>query len=143
MKRNTIIFGLFLLTFLMGAGFGVFFIPDISNQNIKVSESIEEIEIDLIIDYGDGNIQNFPEKIFWEGATILDTLKALERRHGISIETREFPEIGIFIEAIHGVRNTRDMYWQFWVNGEYGAVGAGQYNINDGDEILWRRTGER
>lgn len=102
-----------------------------------------EISVDLTIDYGNGDIQVFPGEAVRRGATIIELLENLEKQEGITIEKRNFPGLGVFIEAIHGVHNTNNSYWQYWVNGEYAKVGAGQYKLRDGDEILWKRTSER
>ena len=104
---------------------------------------MEDIWVDLAIDYGNGDEQSFPGQVVRQGDTVLDLLETLERQNGIAIEKRNFPGLGVFIEAIHGVHNTNDSYWQFWVNGEYSKVDAGQYTLKDGDKVLWRRTSER
>ncbi|MFH1584692.1 MAG: DUF4430 domain-containing protein, partial [Patescibacteria group bacterium] len=101
-----------------------------------------EIAVDLRIDYGSGDLQSFPAESLRAGSAVLELLEALEERHGVPVETRKFSGVGVFVEAIHGVRNTESSYWQYWVNGEYAKVGAGQYKLRDGDEVLWKRTGE-
>ena len=103
----------------------------------------EEIQVDLSIDYGNGNEQSFPGQFVGRGDTVLDLLGILELQNGITIEKRNFPGLGVFVEAIHGVRNTNNSYWQFWVNDEYSKIGAGEYILKDGDKVLWKRTNER
>lgn len=45
------------------------------------------------------------------------------------------------IDAINGVRDGQGgFFWQYWVNDEYGQVGADRYILQDGDRILWRHT---
>lgn len=95
------------------------------------------------VDYGNGDVQAFPREIVLERNTVFDLLKAVEQRHGVQLDTRNFPGVGIFIEGINGVRNTNTMYWQFWVNDEYAQVGASQYILKGGDRVLWKRTGNK
>jgi hypothetical protein len=127
--------GVFLGIYLVDVGY-------VSRSSDNVLRSFDEITIDLTIDYGNNDIQTFPQEILFSGQTVLDLLTAMERRHGIVIETRNFPGMGKFVEAIHGVHSTNNMYWQYWVNNEYGIMGAGQYILKDGDNIHWKRTNE-
>ena len=106
-----------------------------------VQES-EEIYVDLVIDYGNGDEQSFSGVVLRQGDTVFNLLEILERQKGIVVEKRNFPGLGVFIEAIQGVHNMNNSYWQFWVNGKYAEVGANQYVVHDGDKVLWKRTGE-
>ncbi|GEM_PF-1290557 len=103
----------------------------------------KRIQVDITIDYGNGDVQSFPGEIVKQGDTVLGLLETLERQGGITIEKRNFPGLGIFVEAIQGVHNTSNSYWQFWVNGEYSKIGASQYALKDGNRVLWKRTSER
>jgi hypothetical protein len=98
----------------------------------------EDIIVGLTIDYGNGNIQTFP----LQEAREKDSVFTMLEQSGVALEQRNFPGVGIFIEAINGVHNTGNYYWQFWVNGEYATVGASQYELRHGDEVLWKRTNE-
>lgn len=153
-KHTLFVFSLLMGVFTLGVFVGMFlletgYVPSLQNQTTSI-ESIEsndaqekdEIAVDVFIDYGNGDVQSFSEEVLLNGSTVFDVLKALERRYGIPLETRNFPGIGVFIEAIHGVHNSNTSYWQFWVNGEYAQVGAAQYVLQDGDKVLWKRTSE-
>ena len=150
-KKTVVLFSILFGVFVFGTLFGVFlvdvgYVPITSHaqpDSERAAQSKKDIAVDLIIDYGNGDTQSFPAEIAWEGSTVFDLLQKMEKRHGVSIETRNFPGVGVFIEAIHGVHNTNQSYWQFWVNGEYAKVGAGQYALKDGDKVLWKRTSER
>lgn len=139
---GVLLFGVLLGVSLANIGY----IPVGENNTASVSalqERQTEIQVDLALDYGNGDVQTFSQEALREGATVLDLLERLELRQGIALEKRNFPGLGVFIEGIHGVRNTNNFYWQFWVNGEYSKVGAGQYVLKDGDKVLWKRTNER
>ncbi len=147
-QKTLVIFGILFGVFVFGTLFGLFlagigYIPVAKENKSQIDAEQKEIIVDLAIDYGNGDIQSFPNETFQAGNTVFGLLQTLERKHGILIETRNFPGLGVFIEAIHGVHNTNNSYWQFWVNGEYAQVGAGQYKLEEGDEVLWRRTSEK
>lgn len=45
------------------------------------------------------------------------------------------------VDTINGLRDGQGgLYWQYWVNGEYGGVGADRYILDDGDRVMWRFT---
>ncbi|MEK7542636.1 MAG: DUF4430 domain-containing protein [Patescibacteria group bacterium] len=145
------IFGIFSGVLCFGVLLGVAlvnigYIPLVERDVVPtpvLQESDKEIRIDLTIDYGNGDTQTFPQEVLQDGSTVLDLLESLERRQGVVLQKRNFPGLGVFIEGIHGVHNTNNSYWQFWVNGEYSKVGAGQYVLKEGDRVLWKRTSER
>lgn len=138
-KQVGIIFVILISVFGLGASFGYVLKP--TPEQTIVSES--EIVTHIVIDYGNGDTQAFPNEVLLKGSSTLNQLEAIERRHGILIETREFGGIGTFVEGIHGVRNTNTAYWQYWINGEYAKIGATQYILENEDEVLWKRTSER
>lgn len=144
-KLFLILFGVFVFGVLIGLFLADIGYVSVGQQNLAsfaTSRENQEIRVDASIDYGNGDIQAFSGELLRQGDTVLDLLENLERREGIALEKRNFPGLGIFIEAIHGVHNTNNSYWQFWVNGEYAQIGAGQYGLKDGDKVLWKRTSE-
>jgi len=138
LKLFVVLFGVLAFGVLLGVS-----LADMGYTGTGTQSGMEDIWVDLAIDYGNGDEQSFSGQVVRQGDTVLDLLETLERQNGIAIEKRNFPGLGVFIEAIHGVHNTNNSYWQFWVNGEYSKVGAGQYELKDGDKVLWKRTSER
>lgn len=144
------IFSVLLGVLMVGVLLGVFladigYVPvgrDFASSAALSSEQIEDIRVDLTIDYGNGDTQVFPQEVLRSGETVLDLLENLERSQGITLQKRDFPGLGVFIEAIHGAHNTNSSYWQFWVNEEYAQVGASQFKLQDSDKVLWKRTVE-
>ena len=136
-SKQFIFFAILILAFSWGVSFGLFISPDILPEK---NMTVAEIEADVEIDYGDENSQVFAGEYFWEGSSVLDLLKTLERRHGIALETREFSEEGeIFVDGINGVRSTKNSFWKFLVNGEEIQSRAEDYLVKDGDKISWKR----
>ncbi|OHA62203.1 MAG: hypothetical protein A2748_01155 [Candidatus Wildermuthbacteria bacterium RIFCSPHIGHO2_01_FULL_45_20] len=146
-KKILLIFGIILGIFTTGIITGLLlvdvgYIPVAFGGTHESSQEQDKI-VSLDIDYGNGNVQSFADVKLTGDGTVLSALKILEKQYNLPVETREFVGIGTFVEAIHGVHNTNTKYWQFWVNGEYSLVGAGQFQVKNGDEIFWKRTDEK
>ena len=148
MKKNLILvlFAGFLL-FVFGAG-TIALAPAIFENNKETQEvagSLEnkkEITVSIALDYGNGTVQDFADEKLPEGNTAFDALKAIEQRHAIALQAKEFTGLGMFVESIGGVKNTQTAYWQYWVNGEYSTVGSDQYELKEGDQITWKLAGD-
>ena len=146
-KTFSILFGVLVVGVLLGIFLvDIGYVPGNPDGTVGAAaisnQEREEIRIDVTLDYGNGDVQSFSKEIMRETDTVLDLLSMLERKYGITTERRNFPGLGIFIEAIHGVHNSNNFYWQYWVNSEYAKVAAGQYMLQDGDKVLWKRTGQ-
>lgn len=140
-RRVLFVYSILFAVLVSGVLLGVYLVNVGYVPIEKLPASIQqEIAVDLTIDYAADDLQSFPSQILVGESTVLDLLELLEKRHGVPIETRNFPGLGQFIEAIHGVHNTNNLYWQYWVNDEYAKVGASQYVLQDGDTVLWKRT---
>jgi Domain of unknown function (DUF4430) len=57
----------------------------------------------------------------------------------VQYQTYQFPA-GAFITAINGTVNGQGGYWQYWVNGTYGDVGADHRALHDYDVVSWNFT---
>ena len=98
-------------------------------------ENIVKQEVILVIDYGDGNSQNFDIE-FIEGMTAFDLLN--DRAEELSLETKTY-DIGIFIEAIGDKKNGEDgKYWLYYINGEMPMVSADNLEIKSGDKVEFK-----
>jgi len=98
-------------------------------------ENIVKQEVILVIDYGDGNSQNFDIE-FVEGMSAFDLLN--DRAEELSLETKAY-DVGIFIEAIGDKKNGQDeKYWLYYVNGEMPMVSADNLKINPGDKVEFK-----
>lgn len=141
------LFGVLVFGVLLGLSLKETGYLQLSASPVQTVQNTERISVDITFDYGNGlsgqgDVQAFVGEVLFAGDTVLDLLYSLEEEQGIAIETRNFPGLGQFIEAIHGVRNTNNSYWQYWVNDEYAKVGASQYVLQNNDKVIWRRTDE-
>ena len=82
----------------------------------------------LIIENG-GTIRR--EADIPEGSNVLDLMTVC----GIPFEGQ-----GGFVTSINGISQDEaaNKYWIYYINGEYAPVGASEYIVQDGDEILWK-----
>ncbi len=47
----------------------------------------------------------------------------------------------VFVNMINGSWNGQGgLWWQYWVNGTYGNIGADHWPLSDGSQVLWRLT---
>lgn len=53
--------------------------------------------------------------------------------------TRYAPPLdGVLVDSINGSSSGQGgLWWQYWVNGRYGDVGADRKVLSDGDAVLW------
>ncbi|HEX9721910.1 MAG TPA: DUF4430 domain-containing protein [Candidatus Paceibacterota bacterium] len=136
-KQTIKIFGVLFFVLVFGVLLGVS-LADIGYVPVVATQEQKEIQVDLAIDYGNGDSQMFPGQEIGAGDSVL----SLFEKSGVTLEKRNFPGLGVFIEAINGVHNSNNYYWQFWVNGEYANIGASEYELRHGDQVLWKRTNE-
>ena len=66
------------------------------------------------------------------GVILLDAMK----------ENMEIDETDGFINSINGVEQSEkeNKFWIYTVNGEQVTVGAGEYELLDGDQVVWELT---
>ena len=92
----------------------------------------------LIVDYGDG-VQTHYTALPWKGEmTVVDALAAAQK-HPRSLKiTQRGRGASALITAIGGLENEgRGRNWLFSVNGKEADVGAGSYELQAGDSVLW------
>lgn len=95
------------------------------------------VQVDIMIDYGDGEIAWFNDTRIPLGSNLLDAT-------GIACEIEyQTSDFGSFITSINGVEQDASHFWlwSFYEDGwEMGPVGADQYTLHDGDVVGWTYT---
>lgn len=95
------------------------------------------VQVNIMIDYGDGNITWFNDTRIPVGSNLLGTTGIT---CDIDYQTSDF---GSFITSINGVEQdaTHFWLWSFYEGGwNMGSVGADQYTLHDGDVVGWTYT---
>jgi len=100
----------------------------------------EEISVSLMLDFGNGQVMTQGEVKLAEGSTVLDLLEKVTTENNFELQSRDYGEMGAFVEAIGGIENdaSSDRFWQYWVNNEYAQVGVSAYKLVDGDVVEWK-----
>ncbi len=91
-------------------------------------------------DYGQGEIKATLiiensgiecETVLSAGSTVFDLMTACKV---------PFEEEGGLVTSINGVSQdpSASKYWMYYINGELAPVGAGDYIVQNGDEIVWK-----
>ena len=109
-------------------------LPQQRDDSVEISEQSAE-GVSLVIDYGEGKISTY-SAVPAEGS-VLDILKSVAGKEGISLETKEY-DFGVMVTAIAGRESSAERAWIYFVNGESGAVAADKNNIKAGDVVEWR-----
>ena len=93
-----------------------------TRQQIQVVQKVES-------DFSDSLFNFYAD----ENKTALDLLKT-----GHKVGTKEFADIGEFVESINTVKPDKKHFWEFFVNGKPSSVGAGSYKPKDKDKLEWK-----
>ena len=96
------------------------------------------INTSLTIDYGDGKIDTY--NIETSNATVFSVLMKASEVYNFSVTTKSFNQNqSYYIDSINSVTNGDDgKYWMYYLNGNYGQVGADMQPVVDGDVIEWK-----
>ena len=96
----------------------------------------------LVIDFGDG-VETHYKALGWrEGMTVLDALEAAKaHRRGLAFSHRGSGSSAL-ITRLGDLENegggAKSKNWMYSVNGKPATVGAGVYELNKGDTVLWK-----
>lgn len=70
---------------------------------------------------------------------LFNRMKKELAREKVKFAYRRYPGLGVMINQIGDNKNgDGGRYWQFWVNGKFSAVGAGEYIVKPGDAVEWK-----
>jgi hypothetical protein len=91
----------------------------------------------LIINFGNGTANNY--NIELENATVYSLLEEASYLYNFTFETQYYEQYQChYISAITSVVEGNDNnFWQYYLNNEYGTLGADLQPIKDGDVVEW------
>ena len=100
----------------------------------------EEIQVNLMLDFGNGQVRTFNQIKLAKDFTVFGLLEKVTTENNFELKSKDYGELGVFIEAIGDIKNDTagDRFWQYWVNNEYAQVGASNYQLADGDIVEWK-----
>jgi len=92
----------------------------------------------LVIAYGDGAELHFTALPWKAEMTVLDALEAAKRHpHGITFTQRGRGTTAMITQIGNLANQGNGKNWLYSVNDKTAEVGAGAYELADGDRILW------
>jgi hypothetical protein len=107
--------------------------------------STEPLELDaktitatLIIDYGNNDIETYNLKI--SNATVYSALIQASNQYDFDVETYYYDNYqSHYIYSIKNVvEGKNNKFWQYYINGEYGIVGADLQVLKNADIVEWK-----
>jgi hypothetical protein len=124
---------IFIITILIITGI-LFFWEDNKDISLRGEIEVEEKEVSLTINKGEGEKLSYNKEIIGE-TTVFDLLIESD----VNVEYEEY-DIGVFVTAIDGIENNPkdNSNWMYYVNGEQPGVGADQKKVFPGDNVEWK-----
>jgi len=105
------------------------------NQPSKINNLI------LVLRFSDTDVREIQNLTSQEGQTVLDLLAKTAQENELIFKTQDYGDLGKLVTQIGDkINGQNNKYWQYWVNGEFAKVGAGQYQLKAGDRIEWKFT---
>ncbi len=95
------------------------------------------------INFGNGTVWSYPNiSVDGKNATVYGILLKAAHQGNFSVDYTYYGQYdSLLVNSIAGTPNgENNSYWQFWLNGVYGQVGADKQTVNDNDIIEWKFT---
>lgn len=110
-----------------------------TSTNAAVTQN-QGIKVNLMLDFGNGEIRTFNEFFVPQNATVFDLLKQVTSQNNLEFAYKDYGDMGALIESINNVTNNSktNNFWHFWVNNVYSEVGASLYQLKNGDIVEWK-----
>jgi hypothetical protein len=123
------------LLVIIGVGIGLVNIGVITTEPPKPNSGI--INATLIIDYGSNHIDNYNIKI--ANATVFSVLMQASEEYNFTIGAEYYDQYrSHYIYSINSVNEENNNFWQYYLNGDYGTVGADLQPVKDNDCVEWK-----
>jgi len=119
-------------------GAGIFFVNSgiISTKSINFDTDI--VNVTLKIDYSNDIIDTYNIKM--SNPTVYSVLIKASNDHDFSVGTKYYDQYqSHYILSINSVaEGENNKFWQYYINGKYGTVGADLQTLKDNDFIEWK-----
>ncbi len=123
-----------LIGFLLGLNFNIE-----KTASPQDSRSFSMDRATFVINTGKSMSLVWANEIIPSGLNLFEILKMKAKEKDIEFSYKDYGgSMGIFITSINGFSNTKDKWWQYYVNGEYAKVGISNYKVQVGDVIEFR-----
>ena len=109
------------------------------NKKSEVQEQV--IKVNLMIDFGNGQVQTFNDVALAENPSVFDLLKKVTTENNLEFSSKDYgKDLGMLVESINNVANSQkaNRFWHYWVNNVYAEIGASNYHLKTGDIVEWK-----
>jgi hypothetical protein len=119
-------------------GAGIFLVNSGMITTEKPSLEVDIINVNLSIDYGNDMIDSYTLKI--SNANVYNVLIKASEEHDFSVKAKYYDQFqSHYIYSINSVEEgENNKFWQYYINGNYGSVGADLQPVKDNDFIEWK-----
>jgi hypothetical protein len=138
-RRKTAFEAMVLISILAVAFTGLWFLAEYIEEEQKVDPTDEEVTVGLrIVKENEWTIEYLNVKT--KNNTVFKLLLECKEKHNFSVKYIQWQGFdAVFVNSINGTQNgERDMWWQYYVNYEYGDIASDKKEIFDGDLVEWR-----
>jgi hypothetical protein len=137
-KKKNIIEAVVLIVVLALAFIGLWLAAESIQEGQEVKPPDSEITVSMRIS-GDGWSVEYLNTDTMNN-TVFSLLIECSKENDFSVDYTEWHGYdAVFVNAINGTHNgENEMWWQYYVNGEYGDLGSDRKEIFDGDLVEWR-----
>lgn len=123
-----------LIGFLLGLNFNIE--KTVSQQN---SRNFLMDRATFIINTGQSMPLVWANEIIPNGLSLFEIFKLKAKEKKVEFSYKDYGgSMGVFVNSINNFSNTKDKWWQYYVNGEYAKVGISNYKVQVGDVIEFR-----
>jgi len=131
-----------IILFASAVGLGVVTIGPFNSNILPEQQNDRTVTTaTIIIDYGNGTINSYA--VYTENNTVYGFLMEAARIEGFDVKTTYYSGFdSLLVDAIGGKTGGEDnKYWSYYLNEEYGTIGADKQVVESGDVIEWRFEG--
>jgi len=101
----------------------------------------EPVTASVSINFGNGTVWSYPNiSVDGKNATVYGILMGAANEGNFSVKYTYYGQYdSTLVDSIAGtVSGDGNNYWQYWVNGVYGEVGADRQPVADNDIVEWK-----
>lgn len=133
--KNITLFAILIIAIAL-VGVGLASTGIISTEPLKLDT--KKINVTLIIDYGNNEIETYSLEI--SNATVYSALIQVSNQHDFEVGSYYYDNYqSHYIYSINNViEGKNNRFWQYYINGEYGIVGADLQVLKNDDTVEWK-----
>jgi hypothetical protein len=130
-----------IILFASAVGFGIVTIGPFNTDTKTLQRDGITTTATIIIDYGNGEINSYA--VYTENNTVYGFLMEAAKIGGFDVKTTYYSSFDSLLVDTIGDKTGGDdnKYWSYYVNNEYGSIGADKQIVNSGDVIEWKFEG--